>query len=143
MKGKNKKIGGGGFHHVAMKARDFDASVRFYTEGLGFRKVLSWGEGDKRAVMLDTGDGACLEIFAGGPPEPRPEGAVVHFALRSSDPDAAIQCARQAGAVVTMEPKDVDIPSNPPTPVRIAFCKGPDGEVIEFFKPTVARASCP
>lgn len=134
MKGKNKKIGGGGFHHVAMKARDFDASVKFYTEGLGFRKVISWGEGDGRAVMLDTGDGSCLEIFTGGPKEPAPEGALVHFALRSDDPDAAIKAARSAGAQVTMEPKNVDIPSTPPKPVRIAFCKGPDGEVIEFFQ---------
>ena len=25
-----------GFHHVAIRAVDFDATVRFYTEGLGF-----------------------------------------------------------------------------------------------------------
>ena len=134
MKGKNKKIGGGGFHHVAMKARDFEASVKFYTEGLGFRKVIAWGEGDRRAIMLDTGDGACLEIFAGGPKQPAPEGSLVHFALRSGDADAAIAAARAAGAQVTMEPRNVDIPSTPPAPVRIAFCKGPDGEVIEFFQ---------
>jgi glyoxylase I family protein len=134
VKGKNKKIGGGGFHHVAMKAKDFDASVKFYTDALGFKKVISWGEGDKRAIMLDTGDGSCLEIFAGGSKEPAPVGALQHFALRSSDTDLAIQAARAGGAVVTMEPKTLDIPSTPPTPVRIAFCKGPDGELVEFFQ---------
>mgnify|MGYP000053010412 CR=1 FL=1 len=39
------------------------------------------------------------------------------------------------GAEVTMEPKSLNIPSEPSeTPVRIAFCKGPDGEIIEFFQ---------
>jgi glyoxylase I family protein len=85
--------------------------------------------------MLDTGDGSCLEVFAGGADGPQPEGAVLHFALRTTDCDAALARARAAGAEVTMEPTRVDIPTRPrPTPVRIAFCKGPDGEVIEFFQ---------
>lgn len=135
MAGKNAAIGGGGFHHIAMRVKDFDASVRFYTEGLGFRKGISWGEGAKRAIMLDTGDGNYVELFAGGTDAPKPEGAILHFALRTTDCDAATARAREAGAGVTMEPKDVDIPSAPnSTPVRIAFCKGPDGEIIEFFQ---------
>ena len=135
MPGQNAAIGGGGFHHIAMRAHDFDATVKFYTEALGFKEKVAWGEGDKRAIMLDTGDGNYLEVFAGGSDEPKPEGAVVHFALRTSDCDTAIERARAAGAEVTVEPKDVEIPSRPqPLPVRIAFCKGPDGEIIEFFQ---------
>ncbi|MCY3021622.1 MAG: VOC family protein [Planctomycetota bacterium] len=135
MAGTNAVLGGGGFHHVAIKVRDFDAAKKFYVAGLGFAETISWGEGDGRAVMLDAGDGNYLEIFAGGPAEPRPEGVVVHFALRTSDCDAALARARAAGAQVTMEPKSVEIPSKPAkTPVRIAFCKGPGGEVIEFFQ---------
>jgi len=131
----NTVLGGGGFHHVAIRARDFDASVRFYTEALGFKEKLRWGQGDKRAIMLDAGDGNYLEIFANGQEGPKPEGAIIHFALRTDNTDAAIARARAAGAIVTVEPKDVLIPSAPqPTPVRLAFCKGPDGEVIEFFQ---------
>ena len=133
--GNNETIGGGGFHHVAIRAHDFDASVKFYTEALGFKKKISWGEAERRAIMLDAGDGNYLEIFANGPEEPAPEGSIIHFALRTSDTDGAIERARAAGAEVTIEPKDVNIPSEPQvTPVRLAFCKGPDGEVIEFFK---------
>ncbi|WP_428940821.1 VOC family protein [Fontivita pretiosa] len=135
MTGTNTVLGGGGFHHVAIRARDFDASVRFYTEALGFKEKIRWGEGAKRAIMLDAGDGNYLEIFANGQEGPKPEGAILHFALRTDNTDAAIARARAAGAIVTVEPKDVLIPSTPqPTHVRLAFCKGPDGEVIEFFQ---------
>jgi glyoxylase I family protein len=135
MTGKNKKIGGGGFHHLAMRVKDFDASVKFYTEALGFTEKIAWGEGDSRAVMLDTGDGNYLEIFSGGADGPKPEGAYLHVAFRTDNCDDAIEQARKAGAEVTVEPQDVDIASRPqPTRVRIAFCKGPDGELIEFFQ---------
>jgi glyoxylase I family protein len=130
-----------GFHHVAIRARDFDASVRFYTEALGFASRITWGERPKRAIMLDAGAGDYLEIFERPQQGPAPEGEepiILHFALRTDDTDAAIARARAAGAVVTVEPKDVTIASSPlPTPVRLAFCKGPDGEVIEFFQNTL------
>jgi glyoxylase I family protein len=135
MAGKNKTIGGGGFHHVAIKVYDFEGAVKFYTEALGFTEKISWGEGDKRAVMLDVGDGNYLEIFAGGTREAKPDGSIIHFALRTDDCDKALERARKAGAQVTMESKSLDIQSKPHvTPVRIAFCKGPGGEVIEFFQ---------
>ncbi len=135
MKGHNKKIGGGGFHHLSIKVADFEASVKFYTQGLGCIEKISWTNSEgQQAVLLDTGDGNYIELCSGGQPGPRPEGCVVHFALRTDDCGLAIEQARKAGAEVLMEPKDLAIPSNPITPVRIAFCKGPDGEVIEFLQ---------
>ena len=115
MTGSNPVIGGGGFHHVAIRAHDFDASVKFYTEALGFTEKIAWGEDRGRAIMLDTGDGNYLEIFA-------------------NDVDGAIERARGDVAGVTVEPKSIEINSTPqPTPVRLAFFKGPDGEIIELF----------
>ena len=87
MTGTNETIGGGGFHHVAIRVQDFDASVKFYGETLGFREKITWGEGDKRAIMMDAGDGNYIEIFAGGTPGPKPEGAIIHFAIRTDDCD--------------------------------------------------------
>jgi len=137
MESKNEVIPGCGYHHVAIRASDFEATLRFYTEGLGFRPAVRWGEGDRRAALLDTGDGNYMEVFAGGrraPGEPVPEGAILHFALRTSNCDTAIERARQAGATVTVEPKTVALEGEPPLTIRLAFCKGPDGEVIEFFQ---------
>lgn len=134
--GTNEKIGGGGFHHVALRANDFEATVKFYTEGLGFTPTNSWGEGDKRIILLDTGDGNYIEVFAGGSGDVQPEGSYFHVAFRSEDIDKAVQAAVAAGAVVTIEPKDAVLGNNPPTPVRIAFVKGLNGEIIEFFQST-------
>ncbi len=136
MSRNNSTLGGGGFHHVSIRVRDFDKSVAFYTEVLGFTKKITWKEAPERAIMLDTGDGNYLELFE-RPDQPRfeGEGAILHLAIRTNSVDDAMTRVRNAGAEVTMEPKNVDIPADIGTvPVRIAFFKGPDGEEIEFFQ---------
>ena len=146
MPGTNVAIAGGGFHHVAIRVFDFDASLKFYTDGLGFRRRYGWGadgraqgERDTRAAMLDTGDGNYLELFAGGTRpygSAPPEELLLHVAFRTTDTDAATERARNAGAVVTQEPKSV-VPSHAEEPAqtfRISFVRGLDGELIEFFQ---------
>ena len=124
-----------GIHHISIRTVDFEHSLAFYTEGLGLDVAIRWGEGDGRAVMLAAGNDNYIELFAGGTAEPAPEGRLLHLALRTDDVDAALAAAVQAGAVVTIEPKDVVIPSTPAeAAVRIAFCTGPDDEVIEFMQ---------
>ena len=60
-RGLNPKLGGGGLHHVAVEARDFEASLRFYCDGLGFAERLRFPEetpgGVLQIAMLDAGDG--------------------------------------------------------------------------------------
>jgi glyoxylase I family protein len=129
-----EKGGVNGFHHVAIRVKDFDATVRFYKDGLGLKERHAWGEGDGRAVMLDAGNDNCVEVFAGGKGG-SVEGNIVHFALRTGDCDAALKRAQAAGATVTVEPKTVTIPAKTgPAAVRIAFVRGPGGEVVEFFQ---------
>ncbi len=124
-----------GFHHIAIKVKDFDASMKFYTQTLGFPVTAAWGEGEKRAAMIDAGNGNCFELFAGGPQGQRPDGHWGHLALRCSDTKSAMEKVKAAGFEVTMETKDITIEARPvKLPVRIGFFKGPDGELIEFFE---------
>lgn len=124
-----------GLHHVSIRVKDFDATVDFYTHGFGFKSVVSWTMNDgARAIMLDTGNGTFLEVFSGGPEVPQPAGLFAHIALASEDCQADFQRAVEAGAGVDRAPMEVTIPSDPPTKVRIAFVKGLDGELIEFFQ---------
>ncbi len=129
----NLKIRGGGLHHVAIEASDFGRSLRFYTEGLGFRNVLTFPEEGQTVAMLDTGDATYVELFSGGSGE-KPSGSILHLALRTGDCDKATEQARSAGGTVTQEPTDLVLEGDPPVPVRYSFCEGPDGEQIELFQ---------
>jgi glyoxylase I family protein len=128
------KIHAQGFHHVAIKVSDFDRSFIFYTEGLGFEAKYSWGTGDGRGVLIDTGKENYFELFAGGVSGNRPEGAWFHMALACTDTDAAIERVKVLGCPVTVEPTSIVIASDPPLHVKIAFFTGPDGESIELFE---------
>ena len=120
-----------GYHHVALRVRDLDASIAFY-EALGCSLVRVWGEGDSRNCMIDMGGNNILEIFSGGKGDPQSAPKFEHIALRSEDTDADYAAALAAGARPRNEPADVNIGGN--YPVRIAFVFGPDDEVVEFFK---------
>lgn len=130
----NQKLPGCGFHHLALRASDFDRSYRFYTEVLGFRRRTGWGEGEKRVALLNFGDGGLLELFGAGVKD-APQGCYWHAALKVDDVDAAFETAVAAGAGVHQPPKDALLgnPGEEQIPVRLAFIKGFDGELLEFF----------
>ena len=124
-----------GFHHVAIRVHDFEAAVAFYRDGLGFAERIRWSDGQKMIALLDTGGGDYVEILSNGRPPPQGEGAWAHLALRSDDCDADVARAVAAGATVAIAPKDMPIRTPDETvPVRLAFCRGPHGEIIEFFQ---------
>lgn len=127
-----------GLHHVAIRSKDFDRSVAFYTDVLGFEPAIGWGEKPGRTIMLDAGDGNHLEIFE-RPGEDWPggeHGAVLHLAIRTRDVDGDTERVRRAGCQVTTEPCDVELNTTigpNPVAVRLSFFRGPDGEVVELF----------
>jgi len=135
-----------GFHHVAIRAVDFDETIRFYTEGLGFRVHYRFSVPERidRAAFLDAGDGRYIEVFGQGSTvqaegrrrradEEPTEGALLHFCLRVADVQASYERALAAGAVSRVAPRSAALGGEPPAEVRIAFVAGPNGEVIEFL----------
>jgi catechol 2,3-dioxygenase-like lactoylglutathione lyase family enzyme len=124
-----------GFHHTAIRSANIDASIRFYTGVLGLKVRITWGEGKTRAAMIDAGDGNYVEVFARDEKFDPMGGTILHFALRTDDCTAMLEQVRAAGAEITMEPKEIVIDSSAgPVPVKIAFFKGPDGEIVELFQ---------
>jgi catechol 2,3-dioxygenase-like lactoylglutathione lyase family enzyme len=133
----NPVLGNGGVHHVCIKTRDWDRTMAFYQKVLGCTEKLAWRAAPQRAAMLDTGGGNYIEVFEDLGYTPQPDGAILHVALRTSRLDAVAVRVREFGATITVEPKDVTIASTNgagPVPIRIFFCEGPSGEVLEFFQ---------
>lgn len=130
----NEIIKGLGFHHIGLKAANYEASLAFY-RALGLKEIVSWGEGEKRITMLDLGNGDRIELFASGGDEFSANGKWIHFAMSVEDVDAAYELALSAGATPMTAPKTVDLDSRPmKISIRIAFVYGPDGEQLEFFR---------
>jgi glyoxylase I family protein len=142
-----------GLDHIAIRAYDLDASVAFYTEGLGFRFVREWsfGGGVTRAVFLDAGDDRLIELFdarstpPGGSSQPldparRPTdderervATLVHFAIRTDDVSALFDRALAAGARPLAGPMKITTDGSDPMSFQAAFVRGPNDEVIEFI----------
>ena len=119
-----------GIHHISMKCatpEELDKVKEFYISILGLRICREWADG----LMIDTGNGL-IEIFTNAPGEKR-LGAIRHIALLTDDVDELINKVRTAGYEIIVEPNDKVIESDPPYPIRMAFCIGPLGEQIEFF----------
>ena len=124
-----------GVHHISIRTlpENFDRTVAFYTEILEMTVARSWGDENRKGIMIDTGDGTVMEITSNGDGKANPEGAIKHFALATSQVDELVRRVREAGYAITMEPMDACIQAEEPYPIRIAFCVGPVGEEIEFF----------
>jgi glyoxylase I family protein len=138
-----------GIHHLALTTARYDETEEFYVKGLGLPVSSSWDTKNGRAMMIDLGNQNYLEVFEKAEKEPSGErdkegrkeaeaapdkSAVIHFALRCESCDEAVEIARRAGAEIMSESHDFYVPSDPPFTCRIAFCRGPNGEEIEFYQ---------
>ena len=120
-----------GMHHISMKCgtkEEFEKAKDFYLNLLGFSVKREWPEG----IMIECGNSQ-LEIFCNGEGI-RSKGAIRHAAYATDDVDGIIDKIRAAGYKVFIEPNDIVIPSVPEFHARMAFCYGPLGEEIEFFR---------
>ena len=132
---KNNAISGLGSHHIAVQTTDYEASVAFYTEVMGMTEVVEFETGGRRAMMLEIGDGSHMELFEPIPGSEHKNDAtgdiVFHFALQTTDIEAALERVRAAGMEITVELRSAELGS---LSVSLAFFKGPSGEVVEFMQ---------
>jgi glyoxylase I family protein len=94
----------------------------------------SWQNGNTKAAMLEMSDGALIEIFDFGTSEPEERPRWLHLAVIVDDVDAVYEKALQCGAATDRPPFDVPDFKGPGTNLRLAFVKGPDGELIELYQ---------
>lgn len=128
-----------GFHHIALNTSDFDKSMKFYTECLGFREYRRWktADGKKTIALVDCGNGNKMEIFSSAAERTTYDeeaGNVIHFAFKVDNAKYWYDKAIAFGCASHMEPADKVLPADPPIECVLAFVKGPDGELIEFFE---------
>lgn len=119
-----------GIHHVSMKCcnqEEYKKEIDFYQNVLELPILRTWPTG----IMLSAGN-SIIEIFNDGDAQLE-KGVIRHFAFAVNDVDGIVKRVQDAGYEVFIAPKDIVIASTPEFPARIAFCKGPLGEEIEFF----------
>lgn len=107
--------------HVAVTVPDMSASIKFY-EALGARLKVDWEWG----CSIQLPDMRELELFTGGEYSDNKNG-YTHFCFYTEDVDAAAQKIAAIGGQILG-------PGYDRSNLRICFCKGPAGEVIELFQ---------
>ena len=113
---KNSVIPGCGMHHIAVQARDWEASMWLYRDVLGMEMVAQFGSPERKIVLLDMGDGSHIELLAptadsSTATRPAANYPVTHIALATTDARAALGQVRQAGYEITSEPRDIRVHS--------------------------------
>jgi catechol 2,3-dioxygenase-like lactoylglutathione lyase family enzyme len=139
-------------HHSAVCVRDFAASMRFYTEGLGL--ALLWEkefDGDWPTLFgapqprlhsaflgdPDGPDAGIVELveFPGGMGEAQGQGASpqLGFFLLSFYVDVDETLARLAAMGLGGEPRRIEVDGMNDTKVPMAVVRDPDGVLVELI----------
>lgn len=133
----NSIIPGCGVTHISLNASDFDRSVRFYTEGLGFTVFRKWGNPGRQIALLDSGDGTCIELFS----DAKPGDVNGTLARRLCAPGvpcdgrrSGIRPRHRARRRVQNPAQARGHPVRPGAAGETGVCDRPDGEELEFFQ---------
>jgi len=119
---------------VALTVRDFERSVKFYSEGLGIEPAAFWDNGQGRALMLELGR-ATLEIFDEAQAETIDQieagqrvSGQIRFALQVPNIDEAMAKLLAHGATL------VHAPVVTPWGDRNVRLQDPDGMQVTLFE---------
>ena len=98
--------------HSAVTVKDMEASLKFYTEALGFKKVFEIPEpktGAPWIVYLNVSKGQFVELFYNGTVENPWRSELIgfnHLCFQVDDIHAAAQQVKDAGYRLDTEPKE-------------------------------------
>ena len=130
---KNQKLVTG-VHHISMKTDNWEESLHFYCDVLGFTPGGKTA-GSTRMQLLNAGGNVAFELTEMSEKRiPNADESVPHFAhiaLRVTDTAALIEKVRRAGYEITLDTKTIH---SGDFHAIIGFFKGPQGELIEVFQ---------
>jgi glyoxylase I family protein len=125
--------------HVALRVSDYDGTVAWYTEKLGFIVDQEWPFGDLQLAYLSRGN-AKIEILGGGDASPQPRFDDIsasfgserlhHFCLAVDDLDAIIDELSRRAVSLVGDPFVVEAIGR-----RLAFVEDNSGNLIELSAP--------
>lgn len=125
--------------HVALRAADYNAIVKWYQEKLDFRLIHEWPFGDMQLAYLAPAndDNFWVEILGGGEPVPQADYSDLneslhpagyhHFCIDVSSVDETVAELRLRDVNVIGEAFDLPIIGK-----RLAFFADPFGNLIEL-----------
>jgi catechol 2,3-dioxygenase-like lactoylglutathione lyase family enzyme len=137
-----------GLAHVAIQAKDYQATVAFYTKVLGFKVGHHWSlpafQIKEASMLISPDQRTCIEIFDNDAVIPAQgkkassehdiaHGALLHLAFYVDHVDEMYQKALAHGAKPFIEPGELLL-GEPPLLVKNAVIYSPNGEVIEFLQ---------
>lgn len=118
-----------GLSHIGLHVRNLERSKKFYTGILGFA-ITCTAPLENGTVLCFLRNGDCeIELIAKPDYQQRQDGHFEHLCLKTADLDAAI--AHLGAHGIPMEGPARSI-SNVYHGVRLAFFRGPDGELLEL-----------
>ena len=98
--------------HLAVRVKDMEESLKFYTVALGFKKVFEIpnpADGSPWIVYLNVCPGQFVELFYGGEKDNPWNPSLIgfdHICLEVDDIHKSAQQVKDAGYALTAEPKE-------------------------------------
>ena len=120
-----------GLAHIGIKVRDMAASLKFYTEVLGFEKTGEQMFGTSHLAFLNIGT-CILELIQGAQYEERTAGQVDHIAVEVKGIETLVEKLKAQGVQFLSD--EVNVAPSLLDGVKNIFFVGPDGERFEFFE---------
>ncbi|MBR3504872.1 MAG: VOC family protein [Clostridia bacterium] len=120
-----------GLAHIGVKVRDMDASLKFYTEVLGFELTHKQQAGTSTLAFLNIGT-CLLELIQSAVYEERTPGQVDHIAVEVKGIESLVEDLRAKGVHFLAD--QINVAPGLLDGVKNIFFTGPDGERFEFFE---------